>query len=234
MRLLAPAIGLLAVFLASCASSPPVESRKGLVASAKSVAIVTAVGRQVELQYIGFTIFNNIVKPADISTWGLDKKIQDAARQLLPKGVELRTVEYAPELEQIHYAPAADRGLRADLGDQVLLPYINRLTQRTPVDLILFILPRGGPRSLIISNGHMAGSFGFVQAHIAVVLMDARTKQEIFGKASLPPCTGGVTKFDYESRDMANTLEQHRTELERLWMTCISKKLEVFNSSSGI
>jgi len=233
MRLPLATLGLLTVLLASCASNPPVENRRGSVASARSVALVTAVGKQVQLEYIGLTIFNNIVKPADISAWQFDKKIQDMARQHLPKGLEMRTVEYAPELEQVIYAPVAARGLRADLGEQVLIPYINQLTQRTPVDLVLFILPGNYP-ALRISNGHMAGSFGFVQAPIRVVLMDARTKQEIFGKASFPQCSGGVTKFDYESADTAKTLEQRRAELESLWMTCISKKLEEFDSSSGI
>jgi hypothetical protein len=219
--------------LTSCASSPAPDVRRANIADARTIAVVNAVGRQAQVDFVGFVVFMNFEQAVDVAAWGLDGRMQREVSARLPKHLEVRAQVYTPELEKVVYLPVAERGIRSDLGEQVLLPYIDSLMQRTRVDLVLFVLPLGYP-ALRIDNARMGLSIGHAQTRVKFVLMDTRTRTEVYGKGSFPLCKGAVSPFEFRKDEVGRQVEEHREEFSKLWMNCFADKLGAFATAAGL
>ncbi len=228
-----PTIALLVVTacITSSAANQPIDERKVASNSAKTVAIVLAGGKQMNVSFIDFTLFTNVDKNIDIPNWGLDKKMLEQTGKMLAGKYEVVSAEYLPELERIAYATAKDRGIRAEMGELVLQPFVERAIQKKPVDLVLFILPGGQP-SLRVMSARPSIPMNSVVVPLTITLFDTKTKHEIFGMRTSGACD--PIEFDFKAADLNVEAERNRETLERLWMSCYAKHLTNFAKGAGL
>lgn len=212
------------ILLSACAGGELLHQRRAIVAEAKTVAVVNAIGRQALVEYFGFTVFSNFEHFADISEWGIDKAIQAEVQRALPKHLLLKSVEYAPELERTYYLPKGARGLRVDTGEKELFSYLDALKKRSQVDLVLFVLPGNYP-ALRLSNREKLIRFqpvAIADVHAKILLFDTRTMRDVFSPSFFPRCWEPVRDFAYRKESMASQIEQRREELHKRWLSCFS------------
>jgi hypothetical protein len=219
------------LLLASCASNPPIEERRLALSSAKTIAIVSTGAKGLGIDYLGFTIFNNVKQVVDVSSWGMEKKIVDEVIKGLNGRFDVVLTETWPELEPVNYSSAKDRGLRADLGEQVLQPYVEKALQRKPVDLVLFILPRGQPMLNVVS-GRPGLDGDSVVVPVTLTVYDAKTKREIYGTIPSNKCE--VVRFNFKASDLNAEVARNRAILEQASLRCFSTHFTKFSRAAGL
>ena len=224
-------LAVTSLLLSSCASNPPIEERRSALSSAKTIAIVSSGAESLGIDYLGFTVFNNVKQVVDVSSWGMDKKIFDEAIKGLKGRFDVVLTETWPELAPINYAPAKDRGLRSDLGGQVLQPYVERVLQRKPVDLVLFILARGD-KALNVISGRPGLNGDSIVVPITLTVYDAKTKREIYGTHPSEKCE--VIVFNFKTSDLSAEVARNRLTLEQASLRCFTKHFSKFSREAGL
>ena len=220
---------VVAVIVSSCAFNPPVESRKATFVNAKSIVIVTSVGKRAELDYVGFTVFNNINEKIDISSWGMSEKMLAIAKDSLKGRFEIKLARYEAELEAIKYRPTEYRDFSGS-SEQVLRPFLERIQKETQSDIVFIISqwPDGVP--LRVVNTRDAGQR--VQVPTMMSMIDTKTGVEIFGIAAGVPCD--YYKFDFKAANLKAELERQRPTIEKLWLACATKSFDAFMARAGL
>lgn len=218
----------LVALLSSCAIDP--VKRKEMLAPAKTVAIVTSMGREVELEYIGFTVFNNIKSRVDISNWSFDERVLAIAKQAIGSRLEVRTARYDSGLKRVNYKPREYRDLPG-ADEKNLDPILDQILKDTPVDIVFIISQWPDTVPLRVASNRHAGQR--VQIGPALLtLIDAKTRKEIYGKP--PQLLCDLYKFNFDAKDLPAEVNRERQTLERLWSECTAKNLTAFLTNAGL
>lgn len=177
-RIAAIAFGLLLV-----AGCTPQQMAPQQAAQIKSLALVTGFGEQIELNFVGFTIFTNKRENATVE-WQIDKHFKQRAAADLQGRYELREIAYDPlKLRE----PARDF-----FGPDPAIALVRSLVRPGTADAILYFGPATYEDTLGHSNQYVSGlgiygrsRLGFGQIHSYVfaawraVLFDGQTLQPL-------------------------------------------------------
>lgn len=178
-------IVLATVLFAGCAQQMT-QQQAGQI---KSLAIVTGFGEQIELNFVGFTMFTNRSDTATVD-WQIDRHFKQRAAAELQGRYELREISYEPE--KLHSS-------RSSLfGPDPAIALIQSVVKPGMADAILYFGPTGYEDTLGHSNQHVSGlgiygrsRMGFGQIHSYVfaaykaMLFDGKTLQPIGQAAAL-------------------------------------------------
>jgi hypothetical protein len=226
----AACFGVLATALIGCGVMSPPDSQLSKVQGAKSIAIISNAGRDVRVEYVGFTVFNNRSETIDISTWGMDQKILDLTQAHILGKYEIRSARYNSDLNPVGYLPLGYRLLGKDSGESAMRAIVEKVSRETSADLVLVLSSWAAAPSLRITNSSPYGER--LTASVQLVLFDGKTQSEIYGRDQSVPC--GPVKFDFRAANLKTAIEADRAALERQWLNCVEKNFATFFSSAGL
>lgn len=222
--------GVLAIALVACGAMSPPDSQLSKVQGAKSIAIISNAGRDLGVEYVGFTVFNNRSETIDVSTWGMDQKILDLTQAHVLGKYEVRSARYNSDLNRVRYLPLGYRLLGKDSGESAMRAVVEKVSRETAADLVLVLSSWLDSPSLRITNSPPYGDR--LTASVQLVLFDGKTQSEIYGRNQPQPC--GPVKFDFMAANLKTAIEADRAGLEKQWLNCVEKNFATFFSGAGL
>ncbi len=162
----------------------PIDPEKNPYKNYKNVAVVSALGKQFDVEHAGFSVLNHSTYPALDTGWDLDAHIEQQARTLLSQ--HFSVVE-----------PNADRAAFEKTvlwnEDGKFAPVLAGLNPDPNIDLYVVFVPLRRPvwgvyktTGLGVFNKTGLGTEGtYIFAHYAVAVIDAHTMKVLFARNAI-------------------------------------------------
>ncbi|MEZ0318198.1 MAG: hypothetical protein ACAH10_15005 [Methylophilaceae bacterium] len=102
--------------------------------------LISLLGDQLHLHHIGFSIFSNVKRDVDISTWGIDNFTENQAKQLIDKNHKFTSVTAGKEYRD-KFGLMEISKWNGTVSYKNQADGINALTEKETCDLIVLIKP---------------------------------------------------------------------------------------------
>lgn len=176
--------GLAILLFASIAMSAGVSAARDRdLARIKTIGIVAAMGDQLELANVGFTVFGNSRSSADIADWKLDDDIAATVGELLKGRYETVVIT---GFEKSRFRPTGPGFFGAQIDEETETKALAARAGAPVVDACLLIYPLYNVNPISLNNQWLTGpglyrqgSREAVYALGVVTLIDARTFDSI-------------------------------------------------------
>lgn len=183
------------------------------IASAKTVGVISAVGRTFALQKIGITVFGNELKEVPIGSWGIDDAVASKVSALLGPRVKVKRLG-APQGAFASY----DKPAPFSNSDAELQSIVRKLAASQGCDLVIVVtragVPWGSSNQVVVGLGLLEAG-GLINADN--VTLFAVTTVHVYDGRTFERLAWQRTDFQIGASLMGKAINGPHRVLDRSW-----------------
>jgi len=205
----------LVLLVGGCAGSfglPSPEASK-MIASAKTVGVISAVGQKFALQKIGITVFGNEFNEVAIGSWGIDDAVAGKVSALLSPRFKIKRINAPPGAFASYDKPAPFSDSGAELQS-----IVRKLAASQGCDLVIVVTRAGAPWG---SSNQVVVGLGILEAGGLInadnVTLFAITTVHVYDGRTYESLAWQRTDFQIGASLMGKAINGPHRTLDRTW-----------------